>query len=168
MREVARAAAFVAALLVVCRDLAVAGVGPAMLSATVFVLVLTLGALTLWRDGLVTVSTLALVGHYALSLGLGDVSVDLAAPVVGAFVLLYADLADLATTVPGSRRIDRAFARHVTRDAALLLGGATLAGAITVAIAAAPWPSAEWIRAAGALGVGAVVVIPLILAWRAQ
>lgn len=166
MRDVARVAAFVAAVLVIGRNLAVTGIVPAMVSASVLLVVLVLGALTLWRDGLVTFSTLALAGHYALSLGLGDVSIDLAAPVVGALVLVYADLADLATSVPRGRHVDRAFAKHAARDAALLLGGATLAGAVTLAVAAGPWPSAEWIRAAGALGVGAVVAIPLILARR--
>lgn len=168
MREIARIAAGVVALLLVLRNAAIAGDSPAMLSATVLLGLLVAAALTLWRDGFVTASGAGLALHYVAALVYGDVSIDLAAPVVGALVVLYLDLADLATSVPRDRRVDRALLRSSARHALRVLAIGTFAGAGVLLVAAAPWPGGEWLRALGALGVGAVVAAPLYLLRRAQ
>ena len=168
MREVARAAAFVVGLLVIVRDVVVTGGAPAMYTASALVLALLVGALTLWRDGLVTVSGIALACHYAISLGMGDVVIDLAAPFDGALILLHMDLADLAASVPPGRRVDKALLRGTLRGSAVLVGAATLTGAVTFAFATGPWPSAEWMRTVGVAGAGLAVLVPLILVRRSQ
>lgn len=166
MRNVARAAAFAVALLVVGRGYVVAGGEPAIVSASVVMLVVLVGALTLWSDGIVTASGVALAAHYLVSLWVGGVVVDLAVPVVGALILLYLDLADLAASIAPGRRVDRVLLARTAGGAGLLVLGAAVAGLVTFAFAAAPWPSAEWLRAAGAFGVGAVTVTAMILARR--
>ncbi|HVF04504.1 MAG TPA: hypothetical protein VNA20_06680 [Frankiaceae bacterium] len=168
MRELARVGAGLVALLVVLRDLAVAGYAPAMVPASVIVGLLVVAALAFFRDGLVTGSGVALAGHYLLSLTNGDVVLDLAAPAVGALVVVYLDLADLAAAVPKDRRVDRAFLLASARRTLAVLGIGALAGTAALALALVPWPALEVVRAAGALGVAAVVAVPLILLRRSQ
>ena len=168
MRELARLAAFAVAVLVVGRDLAIAGTTGAMTTATIVVALLVVAALALFRDGLVTGSGLALAGHYVLALTHGDVAVDLAAPAVGALVVVYLDLADLAASLPRDRRVDRALLLGALRRTFAALGVGTLAGTAAFAVAAVDWPGSEVVRAAGAAGVVAVVAVPLILLRRPQ
>ena len=166
MRDVARTAALVVALLVLARSVAVGAGSAALLTATGIVVVVVAAAVALLRDGLVTGAGVALAAHYALALGYGDVEIDLAAPVVGALVVLFLDLGDLAASLPSDRRVDRAFALASLRHAALVLGVGVAAGAAVFVVAALPWPGAEWLRAAGALGVAAAVAVPLLLLRR--
>jgi len=165
VRDLARVAAFVLALLLVGRGVAIAGAGAALVLGAV-VLGLGLLGMLLGRDGMVTASGLGLVVQYVLALEYGDVAVDLFAPVVAALVVLYLDLGDLALALPADRRVDRAFLRSTLRHAGQLVAIGTLAGLATYGIAAVPWPGAEWLRAAGALGVAAVVAVPLLLLRR--
>lgn len=168
MREVARLVAALIAAFVVVRNVAVAGPSGTMSAASLLVTLVVVVALASRRDGLVTGSGVALAGHYVLALSFGDVEVDLAAPVIGALVVAYLDLGDLAAALPGDRRVDRAFLLVTARRTAGVLGLGTLAGAAAYALAAAPWPAHEALRAAGALGVAAVVAVPLILLRRSQ
>jgi hypothetical protein len=165
VRDLARAAAFAVALLLLGRGAAIAGGGATLVLGAV-VLGLGLLGMLLGRDGLVTASGLGIAGQYVLALEHGDVAVDLAAPVVAALVVLYLDLGDLALAMPDDRRIDRAYLRSTLRHAGALVGIGTLAGLVTYGIAAVPWPGAEWLRAAGALGVAAVVLVPVLLLRR--
>ena len=166
MRDLARLGAAALALLVVLRDLAVAGPSQAMVAATAIVVVAVAAALTLWRDGFVTGSGVVLAAHYVLSLGLGRVEADLAAPLVGGLILLYLELADLAAALPRDRQVDRALLRATLRRAGGVLVLATTAGTAAFVLAAVPWPAGEVVRAAGALGVAAAVAVPVILLRR--
>lgn len=163
MRDLARLAALLVAAVVVLRDDAIASGAPAMRTATVFAAFAVILALSLWRDGFMTASGVALAGHYALALGFGHVAADLGAPVVGALIVTYLDLLDLAGSLPNDRRVDRAFLRARLRHVALVLGIGTLAGAAALGIAAVPWPSSEALRLAGVLGAGVAVAVPLAL-----
>lgn len=166
MRNVARLAALLVALLVLGRDVAVAGGGAAVPGAF-GVLLLVVGGLAWRRDGLITAAGLALAAHYVVALEFGDVAVDLAAPFVGALVVVFLDLGDLALALPNDRRVDPLLLRSSARHAGTALVVATVAGVLTYALAAAPWPAAEWFRAVGALGVAVVVAAPLLLLRRA-
>ncbi len=168
MRDLARLGALVLALLVAGRNLAVAGASHAMLVATGITLLVVVAGLTLWRDGLVTGSGVALAAHYVGSLGYGDVVLDLGAPVVGALIVAYLDLADLAASVPRDRRVDRALLLRSLKRTGGVIGAGVVAGAAAYGVAAVPWPGGELLRAAGALGVAAVVVVPVYLLRRAQ
>ena len=168
MRDLARVAAAVVAVLVVARDIAVAGNSQAMVAGTLLLALVSGAALTLWRDGFVTASGVGLGAHYVSALVYGDVEVDLGAPVVTALIVLYLDLADLAMSLPQDRRVDRALLRSSARHAVHVLAVAAFAGIGVFAVAAAPWPQVEWLRAAGAAGVAAAVAAPLILRRRPQ
>lgn len=165
MRDLARALAFVVAALLLGRGVAIGGLGAALVLGAAVLGAGMLGML-LGRDGVVTASGLGIAVQYVLALEYGDVAVDLAAPLVGALVVLYLDLGDLALSLPADRRVDRAFLRSTLRHAGTLVAIGTLAGLATYGIAAVPWPGAEWLRAAGALGVVAVVGVPLLLLRR--
>ena len=164
MKELARLGALLVGLSIAGRNLAVGG-GRGYTSA-LLVALLVVAALAFLRDGLVTGSALALAGDYVLALAAGDVVVDLAAPVVGALLLLYLDLADLAAALPRDRRVDGALLRATLRRTAGVVVAGTLAGTAAFAVAAVDWPALEAVRAAGALGVVAVVAVPLILLRR--
>jgi hypothetical protein len=166
MRELARATAALLALVVVVRDFAVAGDSVAMRTATYLLAFVVLGALSLWRDGVVTVSALGLAGHYLAALAYGHVEVDLAAPVMAALVVAYLDVADLAMSLPGDRRVDRAFALASARRLAVVVGIGTLGGAAAYAIASVRLPHSAVVRALGAAGVAAAVAAPLSLLRR--
>lgn len=169
MKDVARVAAFAVALLVVVRNVAVGGgLSAAMTVITVATAAAVLAALVSGRDGVVTGSGALLLFQYAAALTTGDVELDLFAPVVGALAVVYVDLADLAASLPGDRRVDRALLARSGRRSLTVLTAGTVAGAAVYAIAAVPFPSAEVVRALGVVGVGLVVVVPLILMRRAQ
>jgi hypothetical protein len=162
MKDLARLlAALVAGGLLLRDDLIAAG-SPAMRSATVVCGLAVLVGLTAWRDGFGTVSAVALVGHYASALAYGDVQVDFAAPAVGALIVLYLDLLDLAASLPRDRRVDRAFALARLRHAGLVVAVGTVAGAAAFAVAAVPWPSSETFRAVGVAAVVLAVVMPVL------
>ena len=168
MRDLARLAAGLVALFVLLRNVAVAGAQPAMLAATVIAGLVVLVALTLWRDGLITGSAVALAAHYAAALGYGHVTIDLAAPLVGALVVAYLDLADLAASLPSDRRVDRALLVSSARHAGGVVAVGTTAAVAAYAIAAVPWPGSEVVRAIGALGIVGAVLTPVLLLRRAQ
>jgi hypothetical protein len=161
MRDIARVVAGLLALVVLARDLAVARGSIAMLTATYMCALLVIVSLTLWRDGFVTASGVALAAHYVLSLVYGRVELDLAAPVVGALVVAYLEAADLATSLPNDRRVDRAFAVARLRHLVRVLAIGTLAGALVFAVAAVPWPSGTAFRAVGAAGIALAAYVPL-------
>jgi hypothetical protein len=161
MRDIARVVAGLLALVVLARDAAVASGSAAMVTATYLTAMLVVVSLTLWRDGLVTASGVALAAHYGASLGYGRVALDLAAPVVGALVVAYLDTADLALSLPSDRRVDRAFALARARRLLTVVAIATLAGYAAYAVAAVPWPSATVFRALGAAGVAVAAYVPL-------
>jgi hypothetical protein len=163
MKDLARLAALVVAAFLLVRNEAVAGGVPAMHSATAIVAFVVLAAVSLWRDGFVTASGVALVAHYGLALGFGHVDADLGAPLVGALVVTYLDLVDLAASLPRDRRVDRAFLVARLRHLALVLTIGTLAGVAAFAVAAVPWPSSEVLRVLGVLGAAAAVAVPLAL-----
>lgn len=169
MRDLARLAAALVAALLLARNVAVAGGVQAMLVATGVVAAVVVAALTGWRDGLVTGAGVALGAHYVVALGYGDVAIDLAAPVVGALVVAFLDLADLAASLPPDRRrVDRALLRSSARHTAGIVAIGTTAAVAAAAVAAVPWPGSEVLRAAGALGVVAAVVTPMLLLRRAE
>lgn len=162
MRDLARLAALVVAALVLWRNVAVAGYVPAIVTATYVAGLVVLVAMTLFRDGFVTASAVALGAHYAVALKYGDVTADYGAPVVAALILVHLELLDLAATVPGGRAVDVAFlksrARHL--GAVFLLGVA--AAVLPLLVGTVRWPSATLTRALGVVGVGlAVAAIPL-------
>ena len=163
MRDVARVAALLVAVLIVARDHAIAGNAPALNTASLLVGFVLVAALSLWRDGFLTASAVALGGHYALALGYGHVQADLGAPVVAALLVVHLDLLDLAASLPRDRRIDRAFALARLRHLALVLGLGVAAGTAVLAIAYVPWPSSELFRAAGLAAAAGAVAAPLLL-----
>jgi hypothetical protein len=166
MRDLARLTAALLAFAVVARDFAVAGDSVAMRTATYLLLFVVLAALTLWRDGAVTVSALALGAHYVVSLGYGHVDVDLAAPVMAALVVAYLDVADLAMSLPRDHRVDRALALVSLRRLATVVGIGALAGAAAYAIAAAPLPRSNVVRNLDITGVALAVAAPISLVRR--
>ena len=168
MRELARLAAAAVAAFVVLRNVAVAGSSGTMTGASVIVGIVVVIALASRSDGMVTGSGVVLAGHYLVALWYGTVELDLAAPVIGALIVVYLDLADLAAALPGDRRVDRAFLRTTLRRAGGVFGLASLAGMAAFGLASLPWPAHEALRAAGALGVAAVAAVPLILLRRSQ
>ena len=168
MRELARLAALLLAAVVVARDVAVVGVTGPVLRLTVLVALLVVAALVSRWDGYVTASGVALAGHYLVSLGFGEVEVDLAAPAVAVLLLAYLEMADLAVALPGDRRVDRAFVRATLLRTVRTSGVALLAGVAVFAVALVPWPASEAFRALGVLGAVSVVAVPVILLRRPQ
>lgn len=164
MRDLARLGALLVAAVVVGRDLAVAGGGRAMTSATYLCVAAVLLGLSLFRDGFVTASGVALAGHYALALRYGDVAADYGTPVVAALIVVHLDLLDLAASVPRERTVDPAFLKARLRHAGGVFVVGAFASSLALAVGAFSWPSATLTRAAGLLGVVLVVVIPLGLA----
>jgi hypothetical protein len=161
MRDVARVVAGLFAALVLARDGAVAAGSNAMLTATYMTVLLVAVSLTLWRDGFVTASAVALAAHYGASLVYGRVTLDLAAPVVGALVVGYLEAADLAASLPKDRRVDRAFALARLRRLGAVVGLACLAGYAAFAVAAVPWPAGTAFRVLGAAGIALAAFVPL-------
>jgi hypothetical protein len=161
MRDLARLGGALCAVLVIARDLAIGGDAPALWQATFLCGVVVLAGLTLFRDGFVTASGVALGGHYLLALEHGDVAADLGAPVVAGLIVLHLDLLDLASSVPRERTVDRAFLRSRLRHAAFVFGLGAAAGAVAVVVASVDWPSSTLMRAIGVAGVALAVVIPL-------
>jgi hypothetical protein len=167
MRDLARVGAALLAFVVIARDLAIAGDSEALRTLTYMLVFVVLGALTLWRDGAVTVSGLALAGHYVAALVYGHVQVDLAAPVTAALVVAYVDLADLATALPHDRRVDPAFARACLRRLGLVVGLGAAAGTVVYGLAAIPVPGGAAVRALGVVGVALAALAPVALTSRA-
>ncbi|MDQ1710698.1 MAG: hypothetical protein QOE45_148 [Frankiaceae bacterium] len=161
MRDIARVVAGLLAALVLARNGAVAAGSVAMMAATYLVALLVVVSLTLWRDGFVTASAVALAAHYGASLAYGRVSLDLGAPVVGALIVGYLEAADLAASLPSDRRVDRAFLLARIRGLGVVLGIAGLAGFAVYAVAAVPWPSGTAFRAAGVAGIALAAAVPL-------
>ncbi len=161
MRDLARLAAAVCALLVLLRDHAIAGDAPALWQASWLCAAVVLAGLTLFRDGFATASGVALGAHYLLALNYGDVAADLGAPVVAGLIVLHLDLLDLALSVPRERAVDPAFLRSRLRHAAFVFGLGVVAGAAAVLVATVDWPSSTLTRAIGVAGVALAVAIPL-------
>lgn len=161
MRDIARVAAGLFAALVLVRDGAVAAGSAAMLTATYMTVLLVAVSLTLWRDGFVTASAVALAAHYGASLVYGRVSLDLAAPVVGALIVGYLEAADLAASLPDDRRVDRAFALSRLRRLGAVVGLGCLAGFAAFGVAAVPWPAGTAFRVLGAAGIALAAFVPL-------
>jgi len=161
MRDLARVAAALLAAAVLGRNFAVAGGVPAIVTATYVAGAVVLLALTLFRDGLLTASGVALAVHYALALHYGDVSADLGAPVVAALVVVHLDLLDVAASVPRERAVDGAFLRSRLRHAAGVFALGAVASALALAVGSVRWPSTTLTRALGLAGVALVAVIPL-------
>jgi hypothetical protein len=168
VRELARVGALAAAVLVILRDLAIAGHSGALSAATGILALLLAGSLALRRDGFVTGTAVALGAHYLAALVYGDVEIDLAAPFMAGLVLVFLELGDLAVALPADRRVDTALVRRTARQCGLILVVASAAGAAAFVLAAVPWPAGEWLRAVGALGIVGAVAGPLILLRRAQ
>jgi hypothetical protein len=161
MKDLARAVALLLAVVVLVRDDAIAAGAPAMRTATLVVAFVLLAGLTLWRDGFVTASGVALGAHYVLALAFGHVEADLGAPIVGALIVAHLDLLELSASLPRDRRIDRAFLRDRLRHLGLVLALGVAGGAAALGVALVPWPSSELLRAAGVLAVAGVVALPL-------
>jgi hypothetical protein len=161
MRDLSRAVALLVAVLLLLRDDVIATGADAMRAATILVALVVLAALTLWRDGFVTASGVALGAHYAGALAFGRVEVDLAAPVVAGLIVVYLELLDLAASLPRDRRVDRAFALARLRHAGVVLAIAVAGGVVAFGVAAVPWPSSQLLRAAGVAGATLAVAIPL-------
>jgi len=164
MRDAARVVALLLAVLVILRDDAVAAGAPAMGAVTVIVGFAVLLGVSLWRDGFMTFSGVALAGHYVASLGYGGVVADLGAPVIVALVVAHLDVLDLAASVPRDRRIDRAFLRARLRHLGTVVALSATAAYAVVAVATYRWPDTNLMRIAGLGGVALAVVIPLGLA----
>jgi hypothetical protein len=163
MKEITRIVAALVALVVVVRDLFVAGHAPAMRAVTLACALAVAGGLSLWREGFLTGSALALLAHYGFALGYGHVALDLAAPLVAGLIVVHLDLLDLAASLPRDRRVDRAFALARLRHAGFVLGAGTAGGAAAFGVAALPWPASEALRTAGLLAVVAAVAVPALL-----
>jgi hypothetical protein len=161
MRDLARLGALLVAALVVARGVSVGGGVPAMWTATYLCVAVVALATTLWREGFVTASGVALGVHYALALHYGDVVADFGAPVVAALVVVHVDLLDLAASVPRERHVDRPFLRARLRHAVVVFVVGVAASALALAVASLPWPSSTLTRAIGLAGVALAVVIPL-------
>ncbi|HEU0129639.1 MAG TPA: hypothetical protein VFQ85_01445 [Mycobacteriales bacterium] len=166
MRDAARVLAGLIAVAVLARDTAVAGGGAAITTGTYVCAFVVLAALTLWRDGFVTTSALALAAHYGLALIYGDVLADYGAPAVAALVVAYLDLADLATSLPRDHRVDRAFALARLRHLGLVLALGATASAAALAVASVRWPSAGAVRLLGAAAVALAVAAPVLVLRR--
>ena len=161
MRDIARVAALLLAALVMARDVAVAQGAPAMTAATYICIGVVLVGATLFRDGFVTASGVALAGHYALALHYGDVTADYGAPLVAALVVAHLDLLDLAASVPREQLVDPAMLRSRVRHLLGVFSIGVAASVLALAVASVRWPSATLTRALGLLGVALVVAIPL-------
>jgi hypothetical protein len=160
VKDLARVAALVVAVLVLVRSEAVAG--PAdMRAATAVAALVVLAALTLWRDGFVTAGGAALAAHYGIALVSGHVDVDLGAPVMAALVVAFLDLLDLADSLPRDRRVDRAFLLGRLRHVAVVVTVAAGASAAAFAVALLPVPSSEQVRVLGLAGAAAAIAVPL-------
>jgi hypothetical protein len=161
MRDIARVAAALLAAVVLGRNVAVAGGVPAIVTATYLAGAVVLVAMTLFRDGFLTASAVALAAHYTLSLHYGDVSADLGAPVIAALIVVHLDLLDLAALVPRERTVDSAFVRSRLRHAATVFAVGAVASVLALAVASVRWPSTTLTRALGVAGIALVAVIPL-------
>jgi hypothetical protein len=164
MRDVSRATALLIAVLLLLRDDVIAAGADAMRTATIFTALLVLLGMTLWRDGFVTASGVALGAHYAGALVFGKVEIDLAAPFVAGLIVVYLELLDLAASLPRDRRVDRPFAMARLRHAGVVLGIAVAGGVAAFGVAAVPWPSSQLLRAVGVAGATVAVAVPLGLA----
>ncbi|HEX8002075.1 MAG TPA: hypothetical protein VF519_05215 [Mycobacteriales bacterium] len=161
MRNLARLAAFVIAVVLLARGVAIANGAPAIWQVT-WLVVATVGlAMTAFREGFATASAVALGAHYALALHYGDVAADLGVPIVAALIVVHLDLLDLATALPRDRAVDPVLLRSVARHAAAVFGIGVVAASAGIVVASVRWPSATVTRALGVLGVALVVAIPL-------
>ena len=161
MRDLARVGALLVAVVVILRDLAVAGGGSAIAAATYLCAAVVLLGLSLFRDGFVTASGVALAAHYALALRYGGVLADYGAPVVAALIVVHLDLLDLAASVPREPTVDPAFLKARLRHAGGVFVVGAFASSLALVVASFSYPSATLTRALGLGGVVLAVVIPL-------
>lgn len=128
MREVCRVLAALLAALVFAYSFTLAGASNVLTSLCLFTVPVVVAGLTLVSERLLTLATAALAGQYLGGLHFGEVEVDIAVPLVAAVIVLFAEVGDLALSVPPGTALDRSFVRARLT---------ALAGTVTVAAAAA-------------------------------